>query len=340
MKNKKNNSTCLFYLLGLTGVAFTILVSCSSTSSIRTVGNPDFEIPSSKTAFYSPATNTTPVIQASTAETSLSFVTTSWDSGNPVYEIFNAFQEYTYPDDEGVIDVSNIYKLLFEAGNTYNNAVDDVTALTAATAIASPFDFGNDTVSYTHASDSYALAKDGDTVSALLTWIWDESPKMSYGVIEGTFNETTGDLSLDMVYLVDYEGDSDYCLRMQISGNESTHQFTVKTSKTGSNEGSYSISMIGTGVSQSESEDDYFLLKIIDNDNLGSYTSGRYYKFSSSADEDTLRAHEIDGYALEDIVDPNGYADTIEAMTFFALDGSDHALTTDDFTSTDLTLDY
>lgn len=324
-------------------LGFILLTACGS---ISTVGNPDFELPTGQTAFYSSAVDTTPVIQATTSSASVSALhqpsslTTDWTSGNPVYEIFNAFQDYQYPEDEGVIDVSNIYKLLFEAGTQYSTAIDTVAELTTPATITSPFDFGNTPRTYSYASDNYALEQDGDTTYALLTWIWDESPKMSYGVIEGSFNQTTGDLELHMVYLVDYESENDYCLRTYISGNEKTHQFTLKASKCGATEGSYAISIIGTGISESESADDYFLLKIIDNDNLAAYPEGRYYKFSSSADEDDLRAHPIDGFALAEVEDPNNYADTLDTLTFFALDGTDHATSVDDFSNSSLTLDF
>ncbi len=322
-----------------------LFVGCSGTATgtdSTTGDSASFEIPEGDTAFYSAALDASPVIEATvSASSSVSFLTTSWDSGNPVYEIFNALRSYTYPDDEGIIDVSNIYKLLFEAGNNYENASEEVSELVTPVAIESPFDFGTEAVTFTHASTTDALGKaeDGETIQALMTWIWDESPKMSYGVLEGTYNESTGAITLDMVYLVDYETESNYCLRVQLSGNESTHEFTLKTSKVGSEEDTYGISMIGKGVSQSESEDDYFLMKIIDNDNLSEYESGRYFKFSAAADEDELRAHAIDGYELEEIEDPNSYADDIEEMSFFAIDGSDHATTVDAFSNPELTLE-
>jgi hypothetical protein len=337
------NSVFTIWATGLLCFCVVMLMSCGGTTSgISTVGNPGFDMPTGKTAFYSPATDTTPVITASTSSGSsaVKYISTDWDSGHPVQEIFNTFQEYTYPDDEGVIDISNIYKLLFEAGNNYETALETVEELNAATEITSPFDFGTDVVSYTHATDHYALSKDGDTVSALLTWIWDEDPKFSYAVIEGTYNETTGDLTLNLVYIVDYETDSDYCLRTYISGNELTHEFTIKYSKTGSEDDTYTLSMIGTGVSQSDSEEAYFLIKMKDNDNLSEYTDGRYYKFSASVDEDTMKTYASDGFELDEIDDPNNYAEILDDMTFFAMDGSDHALSTDDFTSSDLVLDY
>lgn len=353
---------------GLVLLALTLVLGCGSTGSVSTAGNPSgFELPAGETAFYSDAMNTIPVIEATVSAASISAkglslkITTEWESGNPAYEIFNVLREYEYPRDEGVIDVSNIYKLLFEAGTQYSNAVDEINSagdsegdsdsedasetkfavsseLATPAVVASPFDFGNDPVTYTHASDHYALALDGDAVQALLTWIWDESPTMSYGVLEGSFNGTTGDITLDMAYLVDYEGEDDYSLRTFVSGNKISHQFTLKIAKCGHSSGVCSTSMIGTGISRSDNAEDYFLMKIIDGDNLSDFPEGRWFKVPASATEDDLMALSGTGSDLADIADPNNYAEAIEELTFFALDGSDNATSVTDFESSDLIL--
>lgn len=339
MKNLNSiiGAVLTFFIICLATVGMIFLAACGSTNGISTVGNPDYELPEGKKAFYSAAMNVAPVIEATTL--SEAALTTAFESGNPIYEVFNAFREYLDSRDSGVIDSSNIYKLLFDAAIVYDMAITEVTALATPTAIPSPFDFGNTPPTYTDASDNYAMLRNGDTIHALLTWTWDESPTMSYGIIEGNFNDTTGNVTLDMVYLVDYplSDEPDYCLRTHISGNEDTHQFTMKAAKYNIGTDSYAVSMIGTGISQSNNVDDHFLLKIIDNDNLAGYSGGRYYKFSAGADETELRAHPIDGYASGEFTDPNNYASIITEIAndpsdgFFALDGSDHATSANDF---------
>lgn len=336
----------VYKIIVCTIVGLIFLIFLASCGSVSTVGNPNFRLPTGQKAFYSDAMDTTPVIEATTSAASISAmgvsmkVTSGWTSGNPAYEVFRLLQEYEYPRDEGIIDVSNIYKALWEAGVQYDNALDIVQELPVPTVISPPFDFGNDPVTYTHASDHAALALDGDTIKALLTWIWDESPTMSYGVIEGSFNDTTGDIGLDMVYLVDYEGDSDYCLRTFIAGNKISHSFTLRTVKCGTAEGAYAISMIGAGISQSDNVGDYFLLKAIDNGNLADFPEGRWFRALASANEDDLMAEPDTGSGLADIADPNNYAETINGLTFFALDGSDNATSVDDFLNSSLILDY
>lgn len=336
------------FIGGCGGISSTTSSSDGSSSDGSSSGDSSsFDLPDGEKAFYNAVMDITPVIETTSSTSAVRAVTTSWDSGNPAYEIFNAFQEYVFPRDEGVIDTSNVYKLLFEAGNSYDRAVDSAVELPALTVIVSPFDFEDVAGSYTHASSNYALLKDGDTVHALLTWIWDEDPKFSYGVFKGDFNTATGDIELDMAYLVDYPpdgdpdgGDSNYCLRTYISGNEDTHSFTLRASKVGTQDGYYAISMVGTGISRSDNPDNYFLLKIIDNDNLSGYPEGRYYKFSAGADETAFKAHPINGYAVGEFNDPDGYTAILDSMTFFSLDGSDHATSVSDFLNSDLVLKY
>ncbi len=359
-------------------VMLTVLAACG-TSGISTVGNPNgnedgFEMASGKYAFYSAANDTTPVITAS-ADTSLSVrdlstelsmkVSTGWESGNPAYEIFNLLREFDNDIHQGVLDMSNLYRVLWEAGEQYDTAaesdqlVDLEETEGEAKQIASPFDFGTTAKEYTHfyeylseSEDDYsshaAFKNDDGTTHALLTWVWDgsseaENAQIGYGVIEGSFNGTTGALELNMVQLVDYvDSDRDYCLRTYVTGNSLTHTFTIKAGKTGTGDGDYTISMLGTGVSESESDSDYFLLKIFDNGNFASDEDGKYYQISSNPSEDDLSALSHLGYDVGDdeVPDANNYAATLDAMTPIAMDKSDHALSIDDFTGGTVALSY
>lgn len=325
-----------------------IMTACGGTtsqSSSSDLGS-SFELPDDHIAFYTSASATSPVITATASPAQIlrakaavsGAVVVNWDSGTPTYEIFNLLREYEYPRDEGVIDVSNIYKLLFEAGNNYSNAEAEVEELIEPLEMLPPFDFGNDPVIFTHAADSDALVVVDGRIEAILTWIWNETPTMSYGVLEGSYNEETGDIVLDMVYIVDYEGDNDYCLRMHISGNENTHEFTLKAAKRGSADDSFAMSIIGSGVSMSDNEEDYFLIKMIDNGQLSEFADGRYFKVSSSATESDLMELDPEGQGLSEIDDPDGHADVIETMDFIPLDGSEHALSVDDFDNVELNL--
>lgn len=333
----KNTSTISAMFVA---VAF-LLWGCGSSSSSD--NQTDFDPPSGEYAFYSRAVETTPFITPTDSQGSLSkdavvASASRWESGTPAYEVFNLLREYVNPRDEGVIDVSNIYKLLFDAAQQYEDGASSARELVTPALIASPFDLGSAPRTFTHAEDHAALVTDGSTVSALLTWIWDESPKMSYGVFEGGFGRTSGEIELNMVYLVDYVGESDYALRASISGNEDTHEFLLKTAKVGTVPGAYAVSIIGAGISRGAGPDDYFLLKIKDNGTLAGYPNGRFFKVPASATEDDLRALPALGSDISEIEDSMGYADILDGMTFFALDGSDHAVSIGDFSTANLVL--
>lgn len=265
-----------------------------------------------------------------------------WEAGTPTYEVFSVLREYAYPRDEGVIDVSNIGKLLFEVDYQFENAVQMVAQLANPTAIASPFDFGTDPRVFTHASDHYASAQEGDLISALLTWIWDrDAPEqLAYGAMEGDFNEATGDLNIEMAYLVDYTSDDDYSLRTRLTGNIGTHQFVLKLAKHGGGADGYAISLVGAGVSEGDGDDDYFILKIIDSGSLAAFPEGRFFKVPASATEDDLRGLPATGISREELDDPRGWADVVDALTPFAPDGSDNPLSVGAFSNADLTLDF
>lgn len=305
-----------------------------------------FGLPDGQIAFYSFGMDVAPVVTSATA-TSVSKTLsvkneasiTNWSWGSPTFEIYQTFREYQNPRDDGVIDVSNMHKFLFEAGNVYDNSIQIVQELSAPKVIAPPFDFGREGRTFSYAADHYALGRSGTTTEALLSFIWDENPKFSYAVIDGSFDTTTGDLDLDFAYLVDYEGDRDYCVRTRLTGNENTHNFMLRTSKFNTG-GHYAITMVGAGISESDDPDDYFLVKIMDSQSLAAFPAGRYYKFASNPTEIDLIGYPATGYALEEIDDPMGYAQIIEQQTPFALDGSDHATSVADFTNIDLHLEY
>lgn len=313
--------------------------SCTP-SSVTTVGNPDYELPEGEKAFYSQAVKAMPVIAPSSPSASSiglisdAFAAEDWSPKGPTFEIFNLLREYVYPRDEGILDMSNIYKFLFEVSEQYSIATILTEPLNSPKAIKSPYNFGTDPVTYTDASGHYALSRNGDTINALLTWIWNNN---EYAVIEGSFNDTSGELSFNLAYLVDYEGDADFCIRTSVSGNKLTHNFTLKYFKCTTGEGGYILSAMGTGISRSENPNDYFLIKMIDNDSL---TSAKYYKFSASANEEELKNYPTQGYALSEIGDPENYASVLDSMSFFPLDMSEAPTSVSDFANPELTLNY
>ena len=106
-----------------------------------------------------------------------------------------------------------------------------------------------------------------------------------YGVIEGNFNETTKDILVDLAAYCDYPSDADYSQRLYISGNATTHTFTLKSMKYNSGTGGYMLSLVGYGVSKGEGQK--FLFKVQDSDNA---LTPKYFCFDADATEAELEA--------------------------------------------------
>lgn len=320
--------------IGLTWTAiFFIICNCSSpTSNQAKKINIDVQ-------FYGSAITTTPVLK-SKANSLLKSEVDTFSSGIPTFRVFNAFQEYIESRDQGKIDQSNIYKVLSDVDGFFQNALDSTTPHTGTFGdstitylVESPFNFGTNPRKYSYVSDHFALNRYGDTIFALLTWTWHRTgdDQTTYGVTQANFNNATGDLEIDLVALVDYTAMDDYCYRMYIHGNKISHRFDFKYVSANGVTPYGAISMIGSGISMSANSKDYFLIKMIDDGQLKTYSDGRYYKFSVASNEDSLRAYAMIGYEKADIDDPDGYLQKIDSLNFFALDGSNNAIKLADF---------
>lgn len=283
--------------------------------------------------FFSAANDTTPVFApASKAGASLAKAAT-WSFGSVNYELFNTFREYINSRDEGDIGLDNIYKVLYQTGSFYSEAegmctpsegagesVNKATSfITEETAIDSPFDFGN-AETYTCAINDadgrhgYAIKEVGGTKYGLLSWQvlnYDNNNSDEKGVLQGSYNETTGALDLDMAVYVNYVDQGDYSLRTEIIGNAQTHQFSLRLMKYNSEQGAYWISLVGYGISQGAGN--YFLFKVSDQSGV----TDKYYCYAADADETTLQAADDAGSdtAPENCAD---YQDEVGALTAFA----------------------
>jgi hypothetical protein len=327
--------------LTLTAILF-IICNCSSPTS-----NQAKKI-TLDVQFYGSAITTTPVFKPK-ANSLLKSEADTFSSGIPTFRVFNAFQEYIESRDQGKIDQSNIYKVLSDVDGFFQNALDSTTphmgtfgdsAVTYL--VESPFNFGVSPRKYSYVSDHFALNKCGDTIFALLTWTWHMTggDQTTYGVTQANFNNATGDLEIDLVALVDYTAMDDYCYRMYLHGNKISHRFDFKYVGANGVTTSGAVSMIGSGISKSANNNDYFLVKMIDDNQLKTYPNGRYYKFSVASNEDSLMAYATNGYEKTDIDDPNGYLQIIDSLSFFALDGSNNAIKLADFKNSSILLQY
>jgi len=246
----------------------------------------------------------------------------SFESGSPTYGLFSIFREYVYPEDEGIIDTGNIYKLLFEASQLYAGKKSSATGITAAK-IESPFDFGTDAEIYDHAYNdkegtiengktyyrTSAYREDGKKTYAILGYTVEESidagTKIQRQIFLTSFGSSTGDIELEFATYDDKpnSADSDFGRRFYVEGNANDHTFFCQEAT----EGTVGVwTVVGKGVSKGTG---YYILCIPGTNGAQNH----YYRLPADATEADYRALKEAGSAREDLDDPNGYATSIEA---------------------------
>lgn len=277
-------------------------------------GDDEKKTSSSENFFYLATKEVAPAFNAAVSKR----MTRALTPGSLVYAVFELLRDYEYPADEGVIDMHNIYKVLYTAGQIYETAESGCSPITEAS-LASPFDLGI-TDTYNCAgnsgtmSDTYAngfAIKGADPVKyALLTYRWaPESPDHEeHGILQGSYNENTGDLSLKMIHNVYYAASDGFVVRSDIEGNATTHAFSIKSISAGTGSSTSFTSIVGKGISQGSGN--YFLLMV----NTDAVT-GKYFCIPADATETELEGMTASGY---DTVDPNCsvYQPDVDAMTF------------------------
>ncbi|MFC1496535.1 hypothetical protein ACFL52_03875 [Candidatus Margulisiibacteriota bacterium] len=263
----KINNTVLFVFFCFLAV---VLISCGQNTVDSSSGT---------RTFYSNTANTTPVFEPASASSSNIKKQAAWSSGNALYSVFFTLREYLTSRDEGIVDRSNLYKLLYDVDTVFSGISGEAAAITEQS-ITPPFSgFSavtcNKAKNDTSGKRAIAIKQTGDETNAIVSWIWtDSATKEEYGIATLQFNNSTKDLEIDMVFSVDYDsGDTatDYNLRCQVAGNADNNTFQFK----------YIIGdtkIVAKGVSQGAGE--YMLFK---------YASGsdpyKYLVASAEADE-------------------------------------------------------
>src|SRR5574340_459730 len=191
---------------------------------------------------------------------------------------FQLLRDYSYPADEGVVDMTNIYKVLWEAGRYLDEAPTMCTAIasTADNAV-SPFAFA-DFLGHTYdcggtraesggygSSVAYKATGADKYMLASYKWAPDATQQIAIGAIQAHYNDTTKDVELIFAQTVNYPANSSmggpagggFASRTRIIGNASTHTFELKITVAGSS--GFSTALVGKGVSQGTGN--YFLLR-------------------------------------------------------------------------------
>lgn len=290
--------------------------------------------------FYTSARNVAPTVTASAnANVALKSQTIKTiDPGSIMSSIYYMIQDYQYPRDEGVIDMHNIYKVLYTASQIYSNAGENCNVITEKE-VASPFNLGI-TDTYDCAgnegtmSDSYAYGyairtASDDTIHILLTFRWAGN---EHGALQGSYNQTTGDLDIGLVELVDHD-QSRFYIRSRIAGNEGTHAFTISMITGSIADTTDYVSIVGKGISKGTGN--YFLFRVKDNS-----INGNYFCVPADPTESDLETLSNQDPSGATDVDSNctDYKTDVDAMTFLTTDEVPLSLAS--FTNSSILISY
>lgn len=222
----------------------------------------------------------------------------AWSSGNSAYELFNLLRDFNPATDEGKIDRSNIYKMLYDTQNLYEGLSSQPVALPSPEVLKPPFDFGNNRTydKVKNNLDSSCIATSSEN-NVMISWIWSEASDVEhkeYGILEAKPNKNidlSTDFTLDFVFSVDYnsagadkDATTDYNMRSWYSGNPSTHEFKYKSTRGSGTNSSSVTAMVGAGTSSGT--DEYYMFKMSD---TSSGSGVRYFVLPTSADETYLK---------------------------------------------------
>ena len=186
---------------------------------------------------------------------------------------FQLLRNYTYPDDEGKVDMTNIYKVLWEASHYIDDAAMMCSPISAVTDSAiAPYPF-SDFLGHTYDcggsqaesggyGSSAAYRASGDDRYMLVSYKWapDATQQIAIGVIQASYNDVTKDVSLIFAQAVNYPAGSTmggstgngFATRTRITGNSATHAFELKML-------TQMASLVGKGISQGTGN--YFLIR-------------------------------------------------------------------------------
>lgn len=267
---------------------------------------------------------TTPVFGATTAARSLAAGGAaardfSSQDGGVLYAAYYTLRDFNHATDEGVVDRSNLYKIIYDVESVFEGATWAATSI-GPEAVAAPFpkiasgaqyEFGGTT-----ANSSVVYKKTGNAVDALVSWKWTENGKPDkdeIGIAKFASNPDTGDIAIDFAFSVDYKvSDSprDYNNRCVVSGNLKTHEFQFVYRIQGWN-------IAAKGVSQGSG---YMLFKYLD---MG---TTKYLVVPAGAGMDFFAA-EFNAASPKAVTDPAllpasvaDYKDWVVAASFFADD--------------------
>ena len=232
----KNNKMLFVVLSGVLLLVIGFFLGCGSLNTVSSGGS------TSSRLFYTSTSGTTPVFEPSSAlswgvqasdTTTLESIT-----GTPLYSVYFTLREFLASRDEGIVDRSNLYKLLIDVDTVYSGFSSSPETITEQS-ITSPFAqlpsvvcdsaFNNEI-----AQTAGARKETSAEVNAIITWIWTDEgndDKAEYGIATLSYDKLTKDITVEMTYSVDYDtstSTSEYNLRCFVTGNPEENAFRFK----------------------------------------------------------------------------------------------------------------
>lgn len=159
-----------------------------------------------------------------------------WKADNPLYVAFFTLREFIQSRDEGKVDRTNLYKMLADVDNIYSGSAPEALPIPAQE-ITSPFPglqpvLCNMAANIDPGKRAVALMETNEKINAMISWVWTDGPDhIEYGIATLAYDKVTQDISVDMVFSVDYNPatpTTDFNLRCIVNGNTNTNAFEFK----------------------------------------------------------------------------------------------------------------
>ena len=255
----------------------------------------------------------------------------TWQAGSGNYGLFNLMRDYDDSIHNGVLDMSNMYKALYEMKLKVDGQESTCTGSNAFTekTVTAPFTGFSTSYAYTCGMNSqtlsdsyaggYAMKSASGVYNLLYGFQWAGNANGgSVGVVQAKVDTTSNSLAYEMVNCVNCGGGtaSSLTVRTDIQGNPNAHTFTIRSIvRTASS----STSIAGKGTSQGTGA--FMLFKFYN----GSTT--KYYCLASNATEADFRAATGSVSVPSDC---SSLSTNVDALTLFKSSDAPFALS--DFT--------
>lgn len=292
----KNFVALIFCLL----LVFSLFTGCNSS----------FEFEFTDDMFVDALKAVAPVFSSSSSRT------VTWDNGFPLYELYGILTT-----EEDVGGYFNLYGLMDTADMYFSelsNGAEEIDLQSIS--LPSGFETGiadaDKQYNLYNDYDGEALSNeekwsktfariDGDNYYMLVVARNQNGTEDSNSVVQGKYNESTGDIDIEMIYNNKVDNSFEKT-RARVTGNTETHQFSLKAIRSAG----YSNNIIGYGISQGTGS---FLMKMAQSADI---SAGKYYAFDA-ANLTSTALQAMDDAGSDTDPGNTTYTDELEGITAF-----------------------